>query len=138
MRENLRLYRQSAAHGNPRLVLIRFYHVAASHEQAQEEAKELLQPFIDRMQGATAAMLPEWTTWFKLEQMIAESLIGTALEICDRIKRIEAELAPYSLILKPISPSFAKRRADLELFAAKIRPLYAAPLSKGGEPQFKR
>jgi len=54
--------------------------------------------------------------------MINDSLIGTALEIADKIKRLRDDLVPYSLILKPISPSFAKRRSDLELFAEKIKP----------------
>jgi hypothetical protein len=63
------------------------------------------------------------TPWFNLERLIDDSLIGTVTEIHDKITKLRNELAPHSLILKPISPSFAKRRADLELFAGKILPL---------------
>jgi alkanesulfonate monooxygenase SsuD/methylene tetrahydromethanopterin reductase-like flavin-dependent oxidoreductase (luciferase family) len=123
LRQNLRLYRESALRGGPRLVIIRFYHVAPTHEQALAEARDLLQPFIERMEAATARLQPDWTPWFDLERLIEDSLIGTVMEIHDKISKLRDELAPHSLILKPISPSFAKRRADLELFAGKIMPL---------------
>jgi len=121
--QNLRLYRESTSQGKPRLVLIRFFHVASTHEQAVTEAGEFLRPFIERMQTTTPHLQPDWTSWFNLERVIEDSLIGTVLEIRDKILKLQDALAPRSLILKPISPSFAKRRADLELFANKIRPL---------------
>jgi hypothetical protein len=54
--------------------------------------------------------------------VIEDSLIGTNAEVHEKTLRIEAELQPRSLILKPISPDVAKRRADLESFAEAIRP----------------
>ncbi|HUI20435.1 MAG TPA: LLM class flavin-dependent oxidoreductase [Methylocella sp.] len=122
LRQNLRLYRESAPHGEPRLVLIRFFHIAPTREQALTEAEGFLQPFIERMQASTPSLQPEWTPWFKLDRLIEDSLIGTVSEVGDKISKLREDLAPSSLILKPISPSFTKRRADLELFAAKIRP----------------
>jgi len=116
LRENLRLYRERAV-CDPKLVLIRFYHVSETHEQAQIEAKELLQPFIERMQIATKSLQPSWTRWFELKRLIDESLIGTKLEIRDKLFKLQQELAPASLVLKPISPSFIKRWEDLEFFA---------------------
>lgn len=120
--ESLRLYRAAAPGRDPRLVLMRFCHLAPTHEQAVEEAAVLLQPFIERMKAATASMQPTWTPWFDLNRVIAESLIGTAADVREKALRIEAELAPRSLALKTISPAPAKRRADLEAFAEIMRP----------------
>ncbi|MGO8847748.1 MAG: LLM class flavin-dependent oxidoreductase [Methylocella sp.] len=122
VRDTLRIYREIAPQGDPKLVLIRFYHLAPTHEQAVDEAAGFLQPFLERMQTATAALQPEWTPWFKLDRMIEDSLIGTAAEVRDKVQRLEAELRPRSLILKPISSSVAKQRADLEAFGETIKP----------------
>ncbi len=54
--------------------------------------------------------------------MIEDSLIGTAAEVRDKVQRLEAELRPRSLILKPISSSVAKQRADLGAFGEAIQP----------------
>jgi alkanesulfonate monooxygenase SsuD/methylene tetrahydromethanopterin reductase-like flavin-dependent oxidoreductase (luciferase family) len=121
--QSLRLYRATAPRGDPRLVLIRFYHVAPTRAAARAEAATFLQPFVERMRGATARIQPDWTPWFEIERLLDDSLIGAASEISEKIAKIEGELAPYSLVLKPISPSFAKRRADLEFFADRIKPL---------------
>lgn len=120
VRETLNLYREAAPGIDPRLVVIRFYHLAPTRAQAREEAGIILQPFIERMQSATAAMQPAWTSWFKLERLIEDSLIGTPEEVREKVSRIEAVLRPRSLILKPISSSVAKQRADLEIFANAI------------------
>lgn len=61
VRETLRLYRQAAPSGDPKLVLICFYHLGSTHARAVEEAAVLLDPFVERMQVATAGMQPEWT-----------------------------------------------------------------------------
>ena len=122
VRDTLRIYREIAPHGDPNLVLIRFYHLAPTHAQAVDEATAILEPFLERMQTATAVLQPEWTPWFKLTRMIKDSLIGTAAEIRDKVQRLEAELLPRSLILKPISSSVAKQRADLEAFGDAIQP----------------
>jgi alkanesulfonate monooxygenase SsuD/methylene tetrahydromethanopterin reductase-like flavin-dependent oxidoreductase (luciferase family) len=119
--DNLRLYQEAAPEGDPKLVLTRFYHLAPTHAQAAGEAAAILRPFLERMQTATAAMQPEWAPWFKLDRMIEDSLIGTAAEVCDKVLRLEADLRPRSLILKPISSSAAKQRADLEAFSGAIR-----------------
>ncbi|HTV31606.1 MAG TPA: LLM class flavin-dependent oxidoreductase [Methylocella sp.] len=123
LKENLQLYRQAADGADPRLVLIRFYHVAATREQAEVEAGECLRPFIERMRATTPTHQPDWTAWLELTRIVEDSLIGTAADIRDKILKFETDLAPYSLILKPLSPSFARRRADLECFAREIWPL---------------
>jgi hypothetical protein len=74
------------------------------------------------MQTATAAMQPEWTPWFNLDRLIEDSLIGTASEVRDKALRLETELRPRSLILKPISSNVVKQRVDLESFAEIIQP----------------
>ncbi len=120
--DTLRLYRDIAPHRDPKLVLIRFYHLASTRAEAVDEAAVLLQPFIERMKKTTASMQPAWTPWFEANRVIADSLIGTAAGIREKALRIEADLQPRSLILKPISPDLAKRRADLECFAGAILP----------------
>ncbi|ACB97106.1 LLM class flavin-dependent oxidoreductase [Beijerinckia indica] len=124
-------YLDTAGTGDPRLVLIRFYHVAPTRTQALEEGARFLRPFVERMQISTASMQPEWTHWFKLDRLIEDSLIGTIEEVRDKVLQIEATLQPYSLILKPMDPSLAKRRADLEAFSRSIRPYIGLP-SGGG------
>jgi len=47
--DTLRLYREIAPQGDPKLVLIRFYHLAQTHAQAGHEAASFLQPFLERM-----------------------------------------------------------------------------------------
>ncbi len=120
--DTLRLYRAAAPQRDPKLVLMRFYHLAPTRAQAFDEAAVLLQPFVKRMKKTTATMQPAWTPWFELNRVVADSLIGTAAEVREKALRIEADLQPRSLILKPISPDLAKRRADLESFADSIRP----------------
>lgn len=119
---SVRLYQKTAPQGDLKLVLIRFYHTGPTQAQARSEAAAFLRPFVERMQATTARMQPDWTPWFELERMIDDSLVGAASDIRDKVMKLQDELAPYSLVLKPLSPSLAKRRADLELFAEKIRP----------------
>jgi len=114
------LYLDAARMGDPRLVLIRFFHPAPTRAQAVEEATRLLQGFVDRMQAATNSMQPAWTPWFKLDRIIEDSLIGTIDEIREKVLRIESKLQPRSLILKPIHPDIAKRLGDLETFSQII------------------
>jgi alkanesulfonate monooxygenase SsuD/methylene tetrahydromethanopterin reductase-like flavin-dependent oxidoreductase (luciferase family) len=120
VRKNLRLYREIAPQGEPKLVLIRFYHLAPTYAQAMEEAAVLLRPFLERMQTATAALQPAWTPWFDMDRLIADSLIGTAAEVGEKARWLQAELRPQSLILKPIVSDQAKQCADLETFAGQI------------------
>jgi alkanesulfonate monooxygenase SsuD/methylene tetrahydromethanopterin reductase-like flavin-dependent oxidoreductase (luciferase family) len=126
IRDSARLYRETAPGADPRLVMIRFLHLAPTREQAIAEAKVFLQPFIDRMQITTAKMQPEWTPWMVLEPMIADSLIGTEADVCAKIDQIRQEMNPRSLVLKPLSPDFQKRKADLRVFGEKIRAAVAA------------
>jgi alkanesulfonate monooxygenase SsuD/methylene tetrahydromethanopterin reductase-like flavin-dependent oxidoreductase (luciferase family) len=115
-------YRAIEAAGDPKLVLIRFFHVASDHTQAINEAKLLLAPFAERMAKTVALLQPAWRDWFNLERLIEDSLIGTPDEISRKIDALERTLKPRSLILKPFSPDLAKRQADLDLFAQKLRP----------------
>jgi len=135
MRSAVDAYRAAAPEGDPKLGLIRFYHLAPTRAGAVDEAAVMLRPFIERMQTTTAVMQPEWTPWFKLDRMIEDSLIGTAAEVRDKVLRIEAELRPRSLILKPLSSDFAKRRADLETFGETICPMLRLPLGAGVDPK---
>jgi hypothetical protein len=61
-----------------------------------------------------------------LEPMIADSLIGTEADVCAKIDLIRQEINPRSLILKPLSPHFQKRKQDLRVFGEKIRAAVAA------------
>jgi hypothetical protein len=72
------------------------------------------------MQITTAKMQPEWTPWMVLEPMIADSLIGAEDDVCAKISQIRREINPRSLILKPLSPDFHKRKADLCVFGERI------------------
>lgn len=120
VRDTLRLYREIAPQGDPKLVLARFYHLAPTHAQAKQEAAVLLRPFVERMQTATAVLQPDWTPWFDLDRLIADSLIGTAAQVAEKLRWMQAELRPRSLILKPIVADHAKQCADLEIFARVI------------------
>lgn len=122
----LDLYRQSAAVANPRLVLIRFYHVAETKEAAVAQARRWLEPFIERMRATTAAVQPSWSPWMDLDRMIDDSLIGSAADIRAKIEEIRGSLAPRSLVLKPLSPDFETRKESLRLFAETIAPKAAS------------
>jgi len=113
-------YREAAGGLAPRLVLTRFFHIGSTHEQAVEEARHLLGSFVERMAKSTAAMQPEWTPWFELERVVADSLIGTVEEIAERVVEFEIELGATSLLLKPLSTDGAKRCADLRAFAQRF------------------
>lgn len=121
VRQVVDCYREAARGAGPRLVLARFLHVAPTHERAVEEARPLLQPFVERMAKSTAAIQPEWTSWFELERLMRDSLIGTAEEIKQRVALLQAEIGVESLLLKPLSPDQGKRRA-----ASRTNTLVAA------------
>ena len=124
--KTLDLYRKSAPGADPRLVLIRFYHVAETKEAAIAQARLWLEPFIERMRGTTAAAQPSWSPWMDLDRMIDDSLIGSAGDIRAKIEEIDASLSPRSLVLKPLSPDFETRKESLKVFAETIAP-QAAP-----------
>ena len=124
--KTLDLYRKSASGADPRLVLIRFYHVAETKEAAIAQARRWLEPFIERMRGTTAAVQPSWSPWMDLDRMIDDSLIGSADDIRAKIEEIDASLSPRSLVLKPLSPDFETRKESLKVFAETIAP-QAAP-----------
>ena len=118
--ETLDLYREIAPAGDPGLVLIRFYHMASTREAALAEAKDWLAPFVDRMRATTPKIQPDWAPWMDVERMIADSLIGAEADIRRKIKEISARLNPRSLVLKPLSPDFERRKESLRLFAEMI------------------
>lgn len=122
VRESLQVYRRTAPALDPRLILLRFCHLADTREQAIAEASVLLQPFVERMKGTTARMQPEWTPWIVLERILAESLIGTVEEVRARIERLQQDLKPHTVALKPLSPILDKRKQDLKVFAESIWP----------------
>jgi alkanesulfonate monooxygenase SsuD/methylene tetrahydromethanopterin reductase-like flavin-dependent oxidoreductase (luciferase family) len=107
---------------NPNLILIRFYHVAPTETRALGEARMLLKAFAERMQVTTAQLQPAWSTWFDIDRLIADSLIGTPDMIAAKAKKIGRDLAPRSLILKQIRSEMAERAQDLSLFMRKIQP----------------
>lgn len=122
---NVAAYRDAAPEADPKLVLMRFFHLAPTRAQARGEAATFLAPFIARMRETTARMQPEWTEWFDVERVMDDSLIGAAEEISDRLREIETEIAPRSVVLKPLSPLLSKRSADLAVFSEAIRPMAA-------------
>jgi alkanesulfonate monooxygenase SsuD/methylene tetrahydromethanopterin reductase-like flavin-dependent oxidoreductase (luciferase family) len=118
--EMTRHYRETSGGGDPGLVLIRFYHVGTTRSAAIAEATSLLGPFIERMQATTAVLQPEWTPWFEAGRLIEESLVGTAEDVAIKVSRLERDIAPKTLVLKPIAPDLGKRMQDLDLFANEI------------------
>lgn len=135
IQQNIAAFRQAAPKTDPNFILIRFYHLASTREQAVSDARQWLAPFAERIRAVTAALQPDWTDWFDVDRLIAGSLIGTPEEISDRLAHLAEDLPPASLVLKPTSPSLPKRMADLKIFAERIRPapgLTAAPaLARG-------
>jgi alkanesulfonate monooxygenase SsuD/methylene tetrahydromethanopterin reductase-like flavin-dependent oxidoreductase (luciferase family) len=115
-----RAYRETEGAGDPNLVLIRFYHLASTRDEAISEAKSLLGSFVERMQATTAAVKPEWAPWFDLERLVADSLVGTPEDIAIKASRIEKDIGPRTLCLKPIALDLAKRMKHLDLFANEI------------------
>lgn len=124
--QSQRIYREAAPGQDSRFTLIRFYHLAPTREQAVAEAQTFLRPFVERMQVTTQQAQPNWTPWFALDRMIADSLVGTIDDVEAKLGAIAADLGPRTLLLKPLSPDFAKRRSDIELFAKAIRPHWQA------------
>jgi luciferase family oxidoreductase group 1 len=122
IRQTIAAFRQVAPETDPNFILLRFFHLAATREQAVSEAKQWLAPFAERMRAATAALQPEWTDWFDVDRLIGDSLIGTSQDVSERLSYLAAELRPASLVLKPMSPVLSKRMADLKIFAEHIRP----------------
>lgn len=120
VKDHLRRYRRAAPVQDPRLTLIRFYHLAETQAQALDEGRALLESFVERMRRTTTAMQPEWTAWMEMDRLIEDSLIGTETAIRAKIARLQQELGPRALILKPISPVFEKRRQDLRIFGEKF------------------
>ncbi|HMK88876.1 MAG TPA: LLM class flavin-dependent oxidoreductase [Methylocystis sp.] len=118
--ENLRWHGEAAPGVDPRLVLIRFVHVAATRANAIAEAEALLTPFVERMRAATAALQPDWTPWIELRRLIADSIVGSPSEIRAKTEELQATLAPRSLVLKPLSPDLDRRKACLRLFAEQL------------------
>jgi len=126
VKDCLRVYREIAGNADPKLVLARFFHLAPTREQAVAEARTMLEPFVERMQVATAKLQPTWTAWMVMEPIIEGSLIGTEAEVRAKLEALEAELQPYSVILKPLSTEHKKQCDDLRVFAEMIRPALAA------------
>ncbi len=112
------------------IILMRFFHVAASDGMAIREAREWLQPFVARMKVTTSALQPEWVPWFDLDRLIEESLIGTISSIRQKIARIATEMPIVSLGLKQLTPDFDVRETQLQIFAEKIRPAVQNGLSR--------
>lgn len=71
-------------------------------------------------------MQPTWTPWMVVEPMIEGSLIGTEADIHAKIVALERDLNPRSLILKPLSTQFEKRREHLRIFGKAIKSVMAA------------
>lgn len=125
-RQSLAAYRAAAPGTDPRFTLIRFLHLAPSRAQAVAEAQDLLRPFVERMHATTQKARPDWTPWFEMDRMIADSLVGTPDDVLEKAGGLADELGLRTLLLKPLSPAFAKRNEDLRTFATRIRPRLAA------------
>jgi alkanesulfonate monooxygenase SsuD/methylene tetrahydromethanopterin reductase-like flavin-dependent oxidoreductase (luciferase family) len=116
----IRRYRETECAGDPNLVLVRFYHVARTRPDAITEARCLLRPFAERMRATTAVLQPEWASWFDPERLVDDSLVGTPEEVAIKVSRLEKDLAPGTLVLKPIAADLAERMKHLDLFANEI------------------
>lgn len=125
VRKNVAVYREAAPKSDPRMVLIRFLHLAPTRDQALAEAQTFLAPFVERMRATTARMRPDWTPWMILGPMIEDSLIGTEADVRAKVEAIWQEINPRSLIVKPLSPQLHKRQEDLRVFAEAIKPAVA-------------
>lgn len=123
VKELLTLYQAEAQlpTQQPRFVLARFLHLAPTREQAEEEARVLLAPFIEKMSRNSATMQPAWVPWFETERLIAESLVGTVESVVERVVSLGTELNLHSLLFKPLNPTFEKQRADLEAIGKVAR-----------------
>jgi alkanesulfonate monooxygenase SsuD/methylene tetrahydromethanopterin reductase-like flavin-dependent oxidoreductase (luciferase family) len=122
----MRLFRELSPDRSRDLVATRFFHIGATHDQAVEEAANRLAPRFERALAKTAPAQQIRAAWLKLGRLIAGSLIGTVDEIRAKLHDLECEVAPNSVVLAPVSGDFAKRKADLLLFAREIRPAVAA------------
>ena len=91
-RRSLDIYGAAAPGADPRFTLIRFFHVADTRAAAEQEAREFLRPFVERMQGMTQQAQPEWTPWFTLDRMVADSLVGTVDDVIAKLGAIAAAL----------------------------------------------
>ncbi|WP_395666537.1 LLM class flavin-dependent oxidoreductase [Methylocella sp.] len=115
---NAAVWREAAGQSAPKLALMRFFHPGATEAGARAEAAELLGPVMAKMKAGTAALQPEWSEWFDVERVLDDSLIGPPGLLREKLAAIEAGIAPQSVVLKPVTPSFERRRAGLELFAS--------------------
>lgn len=115
------LFRGLAPARNEGVLVRRFFHLGATHDQAVEEAANMLAPLFERAFANAAPARPAWTPWFQLGRLIADSLVGTIEDVRAKIRDLERRVAPTSLILEPVSADFAKRQADMALFARRIR-----------------
>jgi alkanesulfonate monooxygenase SsuD/methylene tetrahydromethanopterin reductase-like flavin-dependent oxidoreductase (luciferase family) len=133
--ESVRLYRQAAPGIDPRMVLFRFFHLAPTRAEAIADAEDLLRPFVERKRRTSRRVEPEAKPW--LTALIEDSLVGTQADVLGKVAQIQQELGARSLVLKPLSPDLAKRKADLRIFSELIarRPA-PAPTSPpaGREP----
>jgi luciferase family oxidoreductase group 1 len=120
MSQTIAAFKQAAPDADPNFILLRFFHLAATQEQAVSEARQWLAPFAERMRATTSALQPEWSEWFDVDRLIADSLIGTPDSIADKLAHFSEILNPANLVLKPMSPVLAKRMTDLQIFAEHI------------------
>jgi len=116
-----RIYREIAPQGDPKLVLIRFYHLAPTMSRRSTKPPAFCSPSWSacRRRQLPAAGMDSVVQARPHDRGLADR---TAAEVRDKVQRLEAELRPRSLILKPISSSVAKQRADLGAFGEAIQP----------------
>lgn len=107
------------------LLLIRYFYIGRTHDQAIEEAAHFLAPAFERTHSTPGRRHPSHL-WFELGQLIADQLIGTIEDVRAKVLDIERRGGPVCLLLVPVSPVIGKTKDDISLFAREILPDLAA------------
>ncbi len=118
----VKTYREAAPQGDPRLAVARFFHTAATRDQARNEAWPHVVAFADRMRANTAAAAPNEPNNFSGDVLMARSLIGSHDDVRAQICALREHAAISSLMLKPAVPDNTRARCTLDAFMRHVRP----------------
>jgi alkanesulfonate monooxygenase SsuD/methylene tetrahydromethanopterin reductase-like flavin-dependent oxidoreductase (luciferase family) len=133
LKANLATYRAINTSGAERLVLSRFFYVAATDQEATQEALPFVRDFVARMSqnvanlkqdGNTQHLKPaaNQKTCFDEAYLLENSIIGSVATCRDKIKRLQDELDLGTLALKPCSLDLQKNLTSLDRYVEQLRP----------------
>ncbi len=133
-KEAQELYR-SIAGFDPKIVLMRVFCIADSHEDAYRIARPSIDHFVKSMRAASSevpppkwnrekydAIISERETFFDGQKFFDNAILGAPPECIQTIKTIKKELPNVHLALKPSSNDFNQNYDMLIEFNARIRP----------------